>query len=245
MRFALFAFVITMAFAAASGQAAGIDPQDVTLATSAGPLAAKFFPAAGADRHPSAILLHGMHGIGPLRPFYEDHAVKLAEAGIDAYLFSYYRRGDADMAKATSAERDQAFRQNLGGWVALVDSAVDGVLASPRANGKIAVIGFSQGGFLATAVAGGDPRINALAVYYGGVPSSRTPERLPPVLELHGDADTNVSVAEGKALTDLAHRLGQEAEQVVFTGAGHGFRGAAADAAEVRLLAFLKARLTP
>jgi carboxymethylenebutenolidase len=50
-------------------------------------------------------------------------------------------------------------------------------------------------------------------------------------------------LAEGKALVDLAHNLGQQAEMVVYPGAGHGFKGTDAADAERRTIAFFQQQL--
>lgn len=81
-------------------------------------------------------------------------------------------------------------------------------------------------------------------VFYG-IPGNGqgTITHLPSLLELHGDADTVVPLSEGKALVDCGRRLGQTAEMVVFPGAGHGFTGPDADAAEKKTIAFLRREL--
>jgi len=45
----------------------------------------------------------------------------------------------------------------------------------------------------------------------------------PPLIELHGEADRNVSIAEGKELVRLGKTVGAEAEFVSYPGRGHGF----------------------
>jgi carboxymethylenebutenolidase len=46
---------------------------------------------------------------------------------------------------------------------------------------------------------------------------------MPPMIELHGDADRNVPLATGEALVTLAAAVGAPAEQVTYPGKGHGF----------------------
>jgi carboxymethylenebutenolidase len=68
-------------------------------------------------------------------------------------------------------------------------------------------------------------RIAALAVMYGGMPDAMVPEvkHLPPLVELHGDADRNVPLAKGQELVKLAKAVGSQAEQVTYPGREHGF----------------------
>ena len=119
------------------------------------------------------------------------------------------------------------------------------ILSSRYSSGRIGLLGFSQGGFISVAVASQDPRISAITIFYGGIPSGIQDgiSCLPPMLELHGDADQTVSLAKGSALVDLAHRLGNTAEQVIYPGAGHGFSGANDADARQRTITFFQAHL--
>jgi carboxymethylenebutenolidase len=46
---------------------------------------------------------------------------------------------------------------------------------------------------------------------------------LPPLNELHGEADRSVPLAKGKELVSLARAVGAPAEQVTYPGREHGF----------------------
>jgi carboxymethylenebutenolidase len=48
-------------------------------------------------------------------------------------------------------------------------------------------------------------------------------KRLPPLIELHGEADRNVPLAEGQKLVTLAKAVGSAAELVTYPGKEHGF----------------------
>ena len=48
-------------------------------------------------------------------------------------------------------------------------------------------------------------------------------KRMPPLIELHGDADRNVPLATGRALVNLAKSVGAEADQITYTGKPHAF----------------------
>jgi carboxymethylenebutenolidase len=80
------------------------------------------------------------------------------------------------------------------------------------------------GGFVAADAAARDERIAALAVLYGGMPDAMVPEvkHLPPLIELHGEADRNVPFAMGE-LVKLGKAVGAEAELVAYPGKPHGF----------------------
>jgi carboxymethylenebutenolidase len=207
---------------------------------------AELFAAPGEARRPAVIILHGRQGIDPLRRHYQHYAAAVAKSGIDAYLLPYYTGGDARLAQNPIAEERRAyFGQRLRLWSTLVRSAVDDILAEHHASGQIGLLGFSQGGFLSVAAANQDPRISAMTIFYGGIPSVLKDNitHLPPILELHGDADHTVPLPEGKALVDVAHGLNSSVEMVVYPGAGHGFSGASAADAERRTIAFFQQRL--
>jgi carboxymethylenebutenolidase len=108
---------------------------------------------------------------------------------------------------------------------------VSAALARPESNGRIGLLGFSLGGFVATQAAAQDTRINALAVLYGGLPDAMAArvKRLPPVLELHGDADRIAPPAKGAELVRVARSVGAPAEQTTYPGRAHGFDSAETD----------------
>jgi carboxymethylenebutenolidase len=60
---------------------------------------------------------------------------------------------------------------------------------------------------------------------YGGMPDAMVSElkHLPPLIELHGEADRNVPPARGEELVKLAKAIGVEAEFVDYPGKPHGF----------------------
>ena len=114
-------------------------------------------------------------------------------------------------------------------------------------NGKAGLIGFSNGGILATGASTLDPNITAAVIYYGTDPwPLRTPaKRFPPLLVLHGDADQVIPVENGKQLAAEAKKLGAPVELVIYPGESHGFgadfaKKNATDALN-RSIAFLRA----
>ena len=107
----------------------------------------------------------------------------------------------------------------------LVDDLAGDLLAAKQSNGKIGLIGFSNGGFLAAGAGALDPRINAAVIYYGAVPVPIMDRvtRFPPFLVLHGDADAIIAVDRGKEPASLARQLGGSVDLVIYPGAAHGF----------------------
>jgi carboxymethylenebutenolidase len=140
---------------------------------------------------------------------------------MDAYLVYYYSFNDQhSMASGTDV-----FIDRFAAWARLVDDLAGDLLAAKQSNGKIGLIGFSNGGFLAAGAGALDPRINAAVIYYGAVPFPIIDRvrRFPPLLILHGDADTIITVDRGKELASLARQLGGSADLVIYPGESHGF----------------------
>ena len=231
-----------------SAHAGDIQVRETTQHTTRGPLVVKAFLAAGQGLHPAIIVLHGSQGLEKYRGFYERHATQLAQAGFDTYVLNYYNEQDVACSKTVETRRAN-FSRRIGDWSQMVSDVVTEVLAQGHKAQPVGIVGFSQGGFLGTSVASRDKRIAALVVYYGGIPAQRRPggkhpiTHMPPLLELHGDADAVVPIEKGKELVEKTRSLGQAAEMVVYPGAGHGFNRSAATDAEQRTLEFFQARL--
>jgi carboxymethylenebutenolidase len=140
---------------------------------------------------------------------------------MDAYLVYYY---DANDQRSMSTGTD-VFMGRYVAWAKLVDDLAGDVLAAKESNGKVGLVGFSNGGILATGASALEPRINAAVIYYGSVPfpiMDRV-KRFPPLLILHGDADDIIPAERGKELAVLATQLGGSADLVIYPGIGHGF----------------------
>ena len=251
MRIAIFFCwsLLVVLFGGFTRAAAGdIQIRETTQATSRGPVVVKAFLAPGQQPHPAIIVLHGSQGLEKFRGFYQRNATQLAQAGFDTYVVDYYNEQDVACSKTVETRRAN-FSRRIGGWSQMVSDVVTEVLAQGHKARPVGIVGFSQGGYLGTSVASRDTRIAALVVYYGGIPAQRTAgskhpiTHMPPLLELHGDADTVVPIEKGKELVELTRSLGQTAEMVVYPGAGHGFNRSAATDAEQRTLEFFRAQL--
>jgi carboxymethylenebutenolidase len=174
------------------------------------------------------VVLHGSRGIELKPRAYQRYADALTAAGIDVYLARYFTVADLPVfdPKTSTRQRREAYEtERFEGWARRVSSVVTAILARPESSGRIGLLGFSLGGFVAAGTAARDDRIAALAVLYGGMPDAMVSsvKRLPPLLELHGDADRNVPFAKGQELVKLADAVGSAAEQVTYPGKDHGF----------------------
>ena len=239
MRAAILAIAVLMWSGAAS--AADIPGKDLRLTATERPVRVTYFQATGDAKRPAALLLHGAGGFERRIKDYTSYASSLANAGIDAYLVYYYSPAD---------EVGYDFRERYPAWAKLVDDLADHVVLLPQSNGKIGLVGFSNGGILATGAAALDPKISAAVIYYGTPPwPLREPvRRYPPLLILHGDADAVISVNAGRELAKSAQALGGTVDLQIYLGEAHGFGSnmAAANGADAlaRTTALLKRYLS-
>ena len=206
--------------------AAAPEPEQLTVKTDEGDMAMSRHGADGTARRSAVLLLHGARGIEMKPAAYERHANALQAGGIDCYLVRYLTEADTRiLGSGTKPEREAHATARYEAWAKRVSAAITTVLARPDSSGRIGLLGFSLGGYLAAATALRDGRVAALAVLYGGMPDAMASEikHLPPLLELHGEADRNVPLREGERLVQLAKAAGGEAEQVTYPGKAHGF----------------------
>ena len=220
------AALLGLALLPALGNAAAAVPEQLVIKTDEGDMEVSRIGADGTAKRPAVLLLHGTRGIEMKPAAYERHANSLKAAGIDGYLVRYLSEGDVRIfATGNKQEREAHDATRYDAWARRVSAAITAVLARPDNSGRIGLLGFSLGGFVAAATAIRDERVAALAVLYGGLPDAMASDvkHLPPLLELHGEADSNVPLREGERLVQLAKAAGAEAEQVTYPGKTHGF----------------------
>ncbi|QPF95188.1 dienelactone hydrolase family protein [Bradyrhizobium commune] len=186
------------------------------------------YAATAAGKRPAVIVLHGSRGIELRARAYERYADALTARGIDAYFLRYMTLADTAALTSTSAthERREAYETTrFDGWADTVSVTLTTLLDRPDSSGRIGLLGFSLGGYVAADAAARDTRIAALAVLYGGMPEAMTAKvkRLPPLIVLHGEADRNVPIREGRQLVALGKSVGAETEFVPYPGKAHGF----------------------
>jgi carboxymethylenebutenolidase len=227
----------------ASGQTA------LTVPTADGPVAVKVYAVPGAAPRPTVLILHGLGGANP-EPGYTGFAEALAAAGLDAWLFSYYSPADQKIMFAPGRDAHLAvYTARMPVWAKKVGEIADFSRTRKSSSGRVGLLGLSNGGFLAVGAAALDRQVSAIVVFYGGIPGPLRDEikHLPPLLALHGGADTVIPITEGRALVDRAKALGGEAELVVYPGVGHGFdfdeRYDKAPEARARAITFLSEHL--
>ena len=243
LRGVLTALVLLALFPAAD--AAEIQGKTMTLPATERQVKVVYFKAPGDAKRPAALLLHGAGGFDRRIADYNRYGSALANQGIDAYLVYYYSERD----ELGISQTGDVFTERYPAWAKLVDDLADNLIKQPQSNGKVGLVGFSNGGILATGASTLDPKINAAVIYYGTEPwpLKERAKRFPPLLVLHGDADQVIPVNAGHELAALAKDVGAKVDLVIYPGEGHGFGPTldeknGADALK-RTLAFLKKEL--
>ncbi len=191
----------------------------------------------GSGRHPAVILLHGAGYRGMNHDEFDTMCGALADRGYYAEFIEYY-----DATPNSDPTTDPM--ENFKTWTAAIHSAIESLARNPAIDPKrIALMGFSQGAYLAVGTASQFPdEVAAVVEYYGGlIPTLRDKAAsMPPTLIIHGEADTVIPVSEAKDLDAMLTKANRPHEMHLYSGVDHGFnfrrpsnfynRDAAADA---------------
>jgi carboxymethylenebutenolidase len=191
------------------------------------------FSARAADPNaPGVMILPDVRG---LHPYYEDLAVRFAEAGVHATALDYFGRtygldergDDFDfMAHVNRLTPDGIGADTLATLNHLRSAAGGG--ADPTYS-----VGFCMGGRISFNQAGRDHGLAGVIGFYGG-PQGRGPDdqtapiRMAhsyrvPVLGLFGGADTGIPVEDVNRFQATLEEAGVDCEMVVYEGAPHSF----------------------
>jgi carboxymethylenebutenolidase len=188
---------------------------------------------------PAVIALYGSGGgLEGMR----EPASMLAAQGFAVYVLHYF-----DRTGTLSADKATIFR-NFPAWMKTLWDAVGFVEKQPQIDsGRIALLGFSLGAYLALSNATIDARVKAVVEFFGGLPKEMKlfMRRLCPVLILHGTEDTTVPVEEAYHLQSVLEKRAIPYEMQIYEGAGHGFDNDVWQDAGPRSLRFLQKYLAP
>jgi dienelactone hydrolase len=186
-------------------------------------------------RRPAVIILHGADGMAEFGRSYREAATQLAQAGYVAFLPHY-------LDEVGITESTQFGPQMFLHWMQVVNDTFRFAAAQPNVDPRrIAIGGFSLGGFLAVATGATNPQVAAVVEFFGGMPGAfaANVQRMPPTLILHGCEDNRVPVGEAYALAQLLQGLGTPYQIFTYPGQGHIFTGEVKEDAAKKVLAFL------
>jgi len=157
------------------------------------------------------------------------------------YYFDRTRR-DGDDLKAlqtsiktmlvggTNAPRDDEIRQLFKQWMG---TAVDAVQHARKQSNvdqeRVALVGFSLGGYIAMSTAATEPNLGVSAVveFFGGLPRELYAklDKMPPVMIFHGDKDSVVPLKEATDLKTALQAKKLHVEEKIYPGVDHMFFG--------------------
>jgi len=169
------------------------------------------------------ILVHEIFG---LSDWAKNMADELADEGFIVIapdmISGYGPKGGGYSDFASQTERESAISGlDPDGVLADLDAAVEFGEQLPSASGKIAVVGFSWGGWKSFAFATHRKDLNATFVFYGTGPADVTTISAP-VYGFYGGNDGGVD-GSVPAITDAMTAAGKFYDPVTYEGADHGF----------------------
>jgi carboxymethylenebutenolidase len=194
-----------------------------------------FLPPINGRRFPAVI---GLHGSGGGHASMSDPAGLLAEQGFAVYVLHYF-----DGTGTTQIDGLQTIFLHFPVWMKTLWDAVSFVARQPQVDsGRIGLLGFSLGAYLALSASAIDSRIQAVVEFFGGMPKEMKlfTRRLCPVLILHGAQDKTVPVQEAYHLQQILEKKQIPYEMQIYPEASHGFTGEIWRDAGLRTLAFLE-----
>lgn len=184
--------------------------------------------------HPAILLVHGSGGpLGVVDPF----GKQAAGMGVHVFVVHYFDRTGHTWVSPVF------IRDFFVLWLETLRDAVQFVATQPGIDiQRIGLLGFSLGGFLSLALATQEPRIAAVAEFFGGLPEHFIEDagKPPPVLILHGDRDTVVPVAEAEKLEAVLKQHHISYEIKIYSDQGHHFTGLAQLDALRRVASFFR-----
>lgn len=200
-----------------------IHRQYVTLHHDGRSLQALIVSPAISSKAPVIILVHEIYG---LSDWATQMADELAQQGFIVIapdlLSGYGPKGGGYNDFASQAERVSAISSlDHAGVMADLDAAVDFAKTMPNANGKVAIAGFSWGGWKTFAFAEHRKDLSAVFVFYGTGPDDVTTITAP-VYGFYAGEDTNVNFSVPPTITAMKE-AGKFYDPVTYPGAEHGF----------------------
>jgi carboxymethylenebutenolidase len=229
----------------ATPKAADANPHDVTFPSGKDTIGGYLSVTDKPGTHPAILLIHEWWG---LNPWVKEQADKYAAQGYVVLAVDLYRGKSAvDPTEAHELSRgvpqDRAMKD--------LQAAYDYILTRKEVNkDRLAVVGWCMGGGYALQFAIRQPRMSAIVVNYGALPTD--PNDLQqigvPILGSFGADDKGITPADVHAFEDFMKKLGRYVDIKIYPGAGHafensnnvnGYRPEAAADAWKRTIAFL------
>jgi len=221
---------------------AAADAGELTLTSADGTPVPAFAARAERPGGPGIVILPDVRG---LHPFYEELALRFAEAGVHAVAIDYFARTagpwprgrDFDFRPHVALTRHATLNADAGAAAAHLRSAAGG------AADRIYTVGFCFGGRISSLQAAAGHGLAGVISFYGSpvgehraglpAPVDEAPRFECRVLALYGGDDPGIPPEEVTAYDRALDAAGVERRTVVYPGAPHSFfdRAAAEHAA--------------
>jgi carboxymethylenebutenolidase len=210
---------------------AAADARELTLTAGDGVRVAAYAARAANDGGPGIVVLPDVRG---LHPFFEELALRFAEAGVHAVAIDYFSRTAGTGRRPDGFEYrqhvDQTRYEALNADIAAAASYLRGAEGG-RAE-RIFTVGFCFGGSLSYLQAADGPDVDGVIGFYGWpvgenrdlpAPADLVDRFRAPVLALWGGADKGITPEIVDQFISALRAAGVEHESVVYPGAPHSF----------------------
>ena len=209
-----------------------LDSRDLILTSSDGTQVAAFAARAEQPSGAGIVIIPDVRG---LHPYYEDLALRFAEAGVHAVAFDLYSRS-AGTGKRGDDFDPMAHMRELGADGLAADvAAAAAFLRSPDGGEpeRLYTVGFCVGGRISFLQAASGLGLDGVIGFYGPpagehrsglpAPADEAPRFSCPVLGLFGGADQGIPAGARDAFDRALTEAGVEHRFVVYDGAPHSF----------------------
>jgi len=211
---------------------AALDAGEVTLTAADGTRVAAYAARAAAPSGAGIVILPDVRG---LHPFFEELALRFAEAGVDAIAIDYFSRTagtgrrDAgfDYASHVSLTRHETLNADIAAAAAYLRSADGGSVE------RLYTVGFCFGGRLSYLQAASGIDAAGVIGFYGPpvgpnraglpAPADEASRFTSAVLELWGGADRGIEAEAVRAFDQALGDAGVPHTSVTYSGAPHSF----------------------
>jgi carboxymethylenebutenolidase len=210
---------------------AAADARELTLDAADGVSVAAYAARADHEGGPGMVILPDVRG---LHPFFEELALRFAEAGVHAVAIDYFSRTAGTGRREEGFEyREHVDQTRYAALNADIAAAADYLRSGEGgAAERIYTVGFCFGGRLSYLQAADGPDVDGVIGFYGWpvgqnrdlpAPADLAGRFRAPVLALWGGADQGITPDIVEQFVSALRSAGVEHESVVYPGAPHSF----------------------